>query len=85
MARRATRRAELLDGETRQLLNVLGECRAMILLGQRVLKPGCKTYRLGDALLRTIDDLAEKLTGSREHFWTKPHSTGDRMRGRGVG
>lgn len=38
-----------------------------------------------EALLRTIDDLAEKLTGSREYFWMKPHSTGDRMRGSGRG
>ncbi len=72
-----------MDGETRRLLDVLGECRAAILLSQRVLKPGCETYRLGTALLRSIDDLAEKLAGDREFFWTKPHSTADRMRGGG--
>lgn len=75
MARRASRRTDLLDCETRRLIDVLGECRAVILLGQRVLKPGCETYCLGTALLKSIDELAGKLTGDAEFFWTKPHST----------
>lgn len=83
MARRATRRAELLDA------NAPAARRARRVPRRdphqpALLQPGCETYRLGTALLRFIDDLAGKLTGDAEFFWTKPHSTADRMVGGGA-
>jgi hypothetical protein len=39
------------------------------------LKPGSPTYRLGDPVLKAIDDLAGELTGDR-HFFHIGSSTG---------
>ncbi|MCY6380541.1 hypothetical protein [Hoeflea prorocentri] len=30
-------------------------------------------YNKANAILRSIDDLTEDLTGDREYFWVKPH------------
>lgn len=30
-------------------------------------------YNRARAVIDAIDDLAEELTGDREHFWTRPH------------
>jgi hypothetical protein len=59
--RRTTRREELYEGEARQLLDALSECRRAVLAGQRVLRPASETYALNSDLLRSIDDLADKL------------------------
>ncbi|MEM6463566.1 MAG: hypothetical protein AAF724_16800 [Pseudomonadota bacterium] len=35
--------------------------------------PFHEKYNKALAVVEAIDDLAEQLTGDREHFWTRPH------------
>ena len=65
---RATRRAELYEGEASQLLAALRECHHAVVAAQRVLRPASETYALNSALLLAIDLLAAKLTGDSGYF-----------------
>lgn len=61
--------------EQERLLAALREARrALVRAGESM--PRRSVTRAGtDLIVTNIDDLAQLLTGSREHFWEVPHST----------
>ena len=75
MARRS-RRGELFEGEKRELLTVLGNCRAGLVTHLSALRYGSPTYALCSAVVDAIDALAALLTGDTPHFHAKHTSTG---------
>lgn len=55
------------------LLKAVGECRRACITASSAAPIGGDVYNATHALVESIDDLAQILTGSREHFHLKPH------------
>lgn len=72
MARRSTRHFGAADRQT--LLTAIGECRKACVEALAVEPIGAPLHDRTVAVMQAIDNLAELLTGDREHFWTKPHT-----------
>jgi hypothetical protein len=62
------------DMDARMFLSAIGACRVACIDVHRRAAPTTEVYRRASVLLETIDDVAELLTGDRQHFWLKPHS-----------
>jgi hypothetical protein len=75
MAKRS-RRAELFEGEKRDLLATLGSCRAGLVRHLSALRYGSPTYAICSAVVDAIDALAGLLTGDTKHFHAKHALTG---------
>lgn len=71
---RRTRRSGNFNREA--FLLSLGESRRLATRVCACVQIGGPLYRQAEALMQAIDDLAETLTGNREHFWQRPHSIG---------
>ncbi len=71
-----SRRAEMFEGEKRELLTALGSCRAGLIRHLSALRYGSPTYALCTAVVEAIDALAGLLTGDPRHFHAKSYSTG---------
>lgn len=57
-------------------LEALREGRSGAIRVHREAKINSPEYQAATAVTQAIDDLAEQLTGDREHFWTVPHGSG---------
>ena len=66
------------DMDARMFLSAIGACRVACIDVHRRAAPTSDVYRRASDLLDTIDDVAELLTGDRQHFWLKPHATSTR-------
>ena len=61
---------------TKAVLLSLKEGRSGAIRVCREAKINSPEYKAAQAVTEAIDDLAEKLTGNREFFWTVPHGAG---------
>jgi hypothetical protein len=59
-------------GQRAALLKAIGDCRRACIAHNGSAPIGDEVYKRVDALMDQIDLLAETLTGSREHFHSKP-------------
>jgi hypothetical protein len=57
------------------LLEAIGTCRRACVTASSVAPIGGPIYRAANRLMEEIDLVAEVLTGNRQHFWLKPHSS----------
>jgi hypothetical protein len=76
MRRRGRRSRRVLDPiQVRRVLDSLGENRRLLngLMGQLPVRG--PEYLAAEAIVNAINDLAENLTGCRDHFWSKAPST----------
>lgn len=61
--------------EQERLLNALREARRALIRAAESMPRRSVTRAGTDLIINNIDDLAQLLTGSREHFWERQHST----------
>jgi hypothetical protein len=67
------------EGDANDLLRAVDECRRAAVLALSRAPIQAEGRKAVLELLTALDNLAEALTGYRERFWTKPHSTPKRM------
>jgi hypothetical protein len=73
MGSRRTKRI-FTDVDSRDLLKAIGECRAACIVASSKAPITGDVYQRCTGLIQAIDDVAEVLTGDRQHFWLRPHS-----------
>jgi predicted urease superfamily metal-dependent hydrolase len=76
MPRRSGRSPELSGLELERVLETVRQARAEIIRAEAVSAIGSPHYQALERFREATNDLAEALTGDREHFWKKPHSIG---------
>ncbi len=59
----------------KQLLDAIGTCRKACIEASTEVPINGDVYQAAWKVKDAIDGLAEVLTGDRQHFWLKPHST----------
>lgn len=67
------RRRHFYESDAAALLPAVGACRDACIEALRKAPPTDEIAKRTGALTDAIDDVVEVLTGSREHFWLKPH------------
>jgi hypothetical protein len=67
------RRRHFFESDGAALLAAIGACRNACIEALRKAPPTDEIAQRTRALTGAIDDVAEILTGSRDHFWLKPH------------
>ena len=63
------------ETDSRSLLGAVGECRRACTAASAKAPIGGPVYRAVERLREELDLVAEVLTGSRQYFWLRPHST----------
>lgn len=66
------RRRRFYESDAMALLTAIAACRDACIEALRKAPPTDEIAKRTRALSEAIDDVAEVLTGSREHFWLKP-------------
>jgi hypothetical protein len=61
--------------EQERLLSALRDARRALVRAAESMPRRSVTRAGTDLIVTNIDDLAQLLTGSREHFWEPPHAT----------
>jgi hypothetical protein len=67
------------DSDADDLLRAVGECRRAAVLALSRAPIHAEGTKAVMELLAVLDSIAEALTGDRERFWAKPHSTPKRL------
>jgi hypothetical protein len=67
------RRRQFLETDAAQLLASIATCRDACIDALRKAPPTDEIARRTRVLTSALDDVVEVLTGTREHFWLKPH------------
>jgi hypothetical protein len=74
MARRSSR--SFTEADKAELLKSIGECRNACVAAITRAPISGEVYRRTSKLMEAIDDVAEELTGKREHFHVQPSTRG---------
>ncbi|TCZ61092.1 hypothetical protein [Roseicella aquatilis] len=69
------RRRMLMPDAVDAALEAAEACRRAAMDVMRQAPIGGPVYQAASAVMDALDGLAEALTGDRERFWAKPHST----------
>ncbi|MBN9670439.1 hypothetical protein [Roseibium aggregatum] len=78
------RNPPLADFDRDGVLSALGEARSILVLARKSLRPRSGLSRSAEAVIAEIDEFALILTGARDYFHLKGHSTPARG-GKGAG